>query len=705
MNLTRHLKATAFFALAAAISVSQLRGDERPEDSVEASASGGVKDVITVTGQQQERTLQDTVASVAVTSGSELEQSTQKDLYDLVAATPNVAQSFGYKGFSIRGIDQRGFGSGTGLLVSVKVDGVSLQNDTSTFFGPYSTWDLDQVEIFRGPQSTQQGRNSLAGSIILESARPTYEQQVKSKLSYGSLDSWQAAATVNVPLSAKAALRLSVDQRRSDGWVDNPTRGEEDYDFRESLTVRGKLRFDPSDRFRGLLTLSYTDSSGGEDLIDESRFPGERLNFSNESAEEGSRHQIASLELAYDLNDRWTLESLTSSLTHDYLRVEDGDMSFFPGNLLDIDQDDQGLTQQLRLLYNGSERAHGVLGLYYADLEDDSLAVATLPGEVLGIPGVTVTGSQARLEETENLAVFGEFDLRLGERWTMTLGARFDDEQRSTATTQESLLDPPIFALPSLPPEVLDADYSAFLPKLGVTLDWSDDLSTSLSVQRGYRAGGRSLSLISQRLSDYDPEYTTNYELALRSRSSDRNWRFNANAFYVDWEDQQVAVRTEFDLEFDTVTINAGSSRLYGLEGTVEYQPRSQWRTYLSVGFVETEFESFVDQDQDFSGNEFPFAPSWSWTLGGHWQWRQHWNLDAQINWQDAFFSEPSNLAAFEVDDRTLVNLKLGRSWRTWGLNVFARNLLDEDYLLERLPSGSRTGEPRVFGLEWTFGL
>ena len=249
----------------------------------DAAAVDTYSERIHVTGQLQERTLDETPESVAVLTGVVIEESTARNLYDLATEIPNFNQSFGDKGFSIRGIDQRGFGAGTGLLVSVRVDGATLPTNESSFFGPYSAWDLGQVEVFRGPQSTQQGRNSLAGAVVIRSADPTYSQSFKGRLTYGSLDSWGASASINLPIvENKLSLRVSVDQSESDGWVENPTLGRDDYDARESLTVRGKLRFDPTDRFHGMLSFSYIDSSGGEDAIDASLFPRERFNFSND---------------------------------------------------------------------------------------------------------------------------------------------------------------------------------------------------------------------------------------------------------------------------------------------------------------------------------------------------------------------------------------------------------------------------------------
>ncbi|MEM1206813.1 MAG: TonB-dependent receptor [Acidobacteriota bacterium] len=676
-------------------------------DTVAEESSERFVDEITVTGQQQVRGLQDTPESVAVTTGSQLEESSTTDLYGLIDLTPNVNASFGFKGFSIRGIDQRGFGGGGGQLVNVTVDGATL-NNIATFFGPYSAWDLEQAEIFRGPQSTQQGRNALAGAIILRSADPTYEQDFKGRLSVGSLGSSQVSAAANLPLvENRVALRLSVDNRETDGWVENPTRDEDDYDFREALTARAKLRFDVTERFSGMFTFSYTDSRGGEDVIESSLFPEERFNFSDEPGEEGSIHEISTLELSYVLSDRWSMQSTTTVYDHEYIRIEDADLSPTTGNLLVADQEASSLFQQLRFLYAGSRGLSGVFGLYYADLEEDSTFEATLPGIVLGLPpGFSVTGSLVNAIETENFAIFGEIDLALSERWTLTAGARFDDEERRDASRTETFINPPIFTVPSEPPQDLSAEYDAFLPKLGLSYDVTENTIASFTFQEGYRAGGRSQSLISLSVSDFEPERTLNYEFALRTLLPERGLRFNANVFYIDWEDQQVSVRTALDSEFDTITVNAGSSRVYGFEGQLDYKATEKVSLFGSVGFVETEFTEFVDGDEVFNGNEFPFAPNVSGTFGVRWRPAQRWLLQGTVNYQDSFFSDQDNDPAFKADERTLVNLRLSYDWDEFTVAAFARNLFDEDYLIQGFPpTGARSGEPLVAGLEVSFGL
>ncbi|MEL6219020.1 MAG: TonB-dependent receptor plug domain-containing protein, partial [Pseudomonadota bacterium] len=286
-----------------------------------------VLDELVVEGELQTRSLQDTQTSVAVIPGEELERRGDLDLYDVIERTPNVTSSFGEKGFAIRGIDQRGPGAaGSGLLVTTRVDGITLPTNQTTFFGPYSTWDLEQIEVLRGPQSTQQGRNALAGAVIIRSADPTFAADLKTRVDVAERNQFGGAVAFNAPIVDDVlAVRFSAEHIQTDGFVTNPTLGIDDYDNREQTTLRAKALFEPTDAFQAILSTTYARNFGGEDFVETAQFPDRRVNLSNIAAEEGSEFGLFNLRMTYDLNDAFTLRSETSGLLNDYTRIEDFD--------------------------------------------------------------------------------------------------------------------------------------------------------------------------------------------------------------------------------------------------------------------------------------------------------------------------------------------------------------------------------------------
>ena len=146
-------------------------------------------ETVTVTGELQSKTLQETQTSTWVSSGSELEQSGSEDLFDVVDRIPNINAVFGDKGYAIRGVTQYGVGGGsddgTNGLINISIDGAALPTIISGIYGPESSWDIEQVEVLRGAQSTQQGRNALAGAIHIRTADPVFDEETRLRASGG----------------------------------------------------------------------------------------------------------------------------------------------------------------------------------------------------------------------------------------------------------------------------------------------------------------------------------------------------------------------------------------------------------------------------------------------------------------------------------------------------------------------------------------
>ncbi|MEL7312987.1 MAG: TonB-dependent receptor [Pseudomonadota bacterium] len=708
-------------------------------------------DEIIVTGEKFGRTLQETTTSVAVLTGDELESRSVEDLYDAILRTPNVTQSFGEKGFTIRGIDQR-LGAGGGLLINTIVDGASLPNNQSTFFGPYSAWDLGQVEVLRGPQGTVQGRNAIGGAIVINSADPILDQwSGKLRASYGELGSYQAAGAINIPvIEDRLAFRFSADQRESDGWVDNPTRNE-DYDARSALTLRGKGLLRVTDTFTAKYTLSFTDSSGGEDLVDLGGFPGDRLNFSNGPAEEGSEHLINTLELNWDVSDSVSITSLTTFYQHDYVRVEDVDNS--PAALGSIDrvQDDSSFVQEVRATIDTGAGWRALVGAYYGDFDNSSFDTITVPTAFLNpqLPPGLIFQERNFATVEENIALFGEAEFDLTDSITLITGLRYDNESRdfstlSTTSTDNALVEP------FLPPDELlnnDTSFDALLPKVGIRFGVSDATSLGFVAQRAYRAGGTGVALVSGEISEFDPEYTWTYEASVRTSYAGGTIGLETNVFYTEWEDQIVTQITPFGrangIPIDTLPVNAGQSELYGFELSLDAAITDSFTVYGSVGFVETEFTDFVTADAELSGNEFNNASPVTASIGFSWRNAAGFSVAGDVNFRDEYFSvsdndparvtsadilndagvvigqrevcsaEPCNDPRTTVDSSVVANLKAGYSQDNWSVFLFARNLFDEEYLTQRnapggfspIPQG-RTAEPRVAGIEvnWFFG-
>lgn len=180
-------------------------------------------EAVIVTGEKASRSLQQTVASVAVTTAARIERENIQTFYDVVARTANMSETYGKTGFTIRGVSNMNVsGGGTGGLATVYVDGAALPIE-AVYGGPLEMWDIGQVEVLRGPQSTLQGRNSLAGAVVITSANPTYTPQFRARIGLASGDERTVALAAGGPIvTDQLAFRAALEKKDSDGFVYNP---------------------------------------------------------------------------------------------------------------------------------------------------------------------------------------------------------------------------------------------------------------------------------------------------------------------------------------------------------------------------------------------------------------------------------------------------------------------------------------------------
>lgn len=727
---------------------------------------------VTVMGEKTERSLQDTITSVRVVTATEIEEQNINNFHDVLDRAPNVSRNPG-NGFNIRGIDVFSVsGGGNSYLASVYSDGAPLPYRVIQKFG-FSTWDVQQVEVLRGPQSTLQGRNALAGAIVMNTVDPTYEWGFKGRLGLGEEGREEKAVAFGGGLiEDQLALRVSAEQRDFDGYIKNITRDEYS-DFKHDETLRLKLLAEPDalPNLRAMLTLTKAEMDNGVDWSnsgDADPFENPHTSF-NDPTREFTDSDMAVLKLGYTLGDNWALTATTTYSDVNYGYLWDGDEGPEPGNTLANDRVDRTLSQELLLSFD-FERLRGVVGGYYSDLDVNAhrsgaqgisfarLGVPTLlvaPPQFGGL-GLTQEQAQAVLaiydpfdpaiisddrslrQRVSTAALFTDFSYAVSEKFDLFAGLRYDRERQENAndavTTIVNLEDMPDAANPAFDPmtaaivaglnarilgmadaasgtePLVDEDFDALLPKAGATWHWSDDVSTSFTAQRGYRSGGVGSNIARATTYTYDPEYTWNYELSLRSLFLDGRLVANANLFYLDWEDQQVTVQLSGST-YDRETFNSGSSTVRGAEVELLFRADEYWSGYAGLGYSKTEFEEFEvvmpTAIYDLSGRAFVGAPDVTANLGVTYR-NGGLVLNANANYRDesVTLANPYSSGLTEEDPhfdprndaRTLVNLRAGYEWDNLGAFLTVSNLLDEEYI-DRADSGGGIhylGQPRL---------
>ncbi|MBO9489915.1 TonB-dependent receptor [Endozoicomonas sp. G2_1] len=717
-------------------------------------------ETITVTGQKIDRSLQETPASVAVVTNQQIEQQNLIDMFDVLEQMPNVSGDLG-GGFTIRGIDAFNVsGGGNSFLTSVYVDGAILPRRMIEQ-GGFSAWDVEQVEVLRGPQSTLQGRNALAGAIVMRTTRPTYEWQGKARLAAGEYGRRDAAVAVGGELvDNQVAFRFSGEKNSFDGFNYNVTRNE-DSDFNDNETYRLKFLYEPQgvEDLSFLFSYTYNESEIGpqwtqfRENVD--LFENRRV-FFNDPIIEFTKNNIYNLEVDYDIDEYWSLASVTTHINAYYGYVWDNDTGPQPLATQADDRSDDTFSQELRFIYQGDD-LQAVFGAYYTDLDvnDDYAGTSQVSLSDAGIPRLLVGSlvqqglpvaqanqvanqiltlyrqfdpaltnlTQSLQQSVASAALYADFTYQLNDHWRVFGGLRYDREEQENATSnsveilnQNLLPNPQTLGLDPLTTQIVtglngailqnarnasgnepltDETFSAWLPKLGVTYLWNDDLSAHFTYQKGYRSGGVGFNIARSEIFTYDQEYTDNYELSLRSVWLDGTLVANANVFYLDWTDQQVNTQLSSN-RFDRVTENVGSSNLKGFEVEVFYHLNDQWRLTAGVGLAKSEFDQFIvavpgEPIIDLSGRTFGGAPEWTANFALNYDSGEglFGNINANFaNSHDAS-NNPYRNGLTEGDEgfdpqndaRILVNARLGYNWENWGVFASVTNLFDKDFI------------------------
>ncbi|MEM1139907.1 MAG: TonB-dependent receptor [Pseudomonadota bacterium] len=632
-------------------------------------------DPIVVQGELLERSVQDTLTSVVVVTGEELERRSDKTLPDVAERTAGISSFDGIE-YTVRGINSRGPDrQGGAPLVSTTVDGARVSNFSRRDVGLYSLWDLEQAEILLGPQSTQTGRNALAGAVVLQSKNPSYDHEFKVRGSLAEYESYQGAVAVNLPLiEDRLAIRVGGDFNGTDGFVDNDVLDIDDQNKEERTTVRGSIRIDPTQTLSAVLKLTYFEADDGRrkfESVNAADFPD--LVFSaGERDTSKTELKSTNLRLFYDLTDAIRIESNTTyfDLTQNFNSVVNPVAA--PNALSLVNQDGETFEQELKVIYENS-LVRAVFGGFYTEVE-----------ETEQIRSATLNTDSSR--DTENFALFGEIEFEFVRNWRLILGGRYDIEELEVGNGVDTG----------------SSEFDVFLPKVGLAHDLSEDVTLGFTYQRGYRAGGAEFVLDAffnpTTPNEFDAEFTDNYELALRSQWLDGRLTVNANAFYIDWEDQQIFLRQGAGLASEFFTVNAGESSLVGGELSIDARPMPALEVYGSLAYVETEFEDFVSVFGDLTGNEFVEAPKYSATLGGSYSFLNGMFLAADANYNDGSFGDAQN--TFRNDSRLLVNLQTGFEAEDWSVIGFVDNLFDVDYVATDRGRGVVTpGEPSTVGI------
>ncbi|NRA83735.1 MAG: TonB-dependent receptor [Gammaproteobacteria bacterium] len=688
---------------------------------------------IVVTGEKIGRSVQQTQTSIEVLTDEELQRASAVDISDVFKRVANVTQlseGSNRTSFAIRGMNVFGEATSTSgaMTSSVYVDNASV-GQLTTRYGLPSMWDIAQIEFLRGPQSTIQGRNSMFGSIIINSNDPTYQPEGKLQLSLGSNNNRRLSGAYSMPIiDDELAIRVALDRDESDGYVTNITRGEDDYAGHQRNNARIKVLYEPQAIEDLSILLSW--NKANNKLKDSAMVPKELLGKYQAVSDYAALFEIesdsTSLDINYQINDQWSLTAVSGFSRGDFNRQDDYDSSAMPGNTVIQHDNEQAFSQELRFFYQ-DDSVSAIVGAFYANIDLDTqydivsiapkslfqdkiiggamyaggldLAQATAFYQQVFPNTLNVAASNETTTSMSNVAIFGEIDWRINPQWQLIVGGRYDREKQnrtvhSKVSSPDSHAHPLVQGLLSalviegkvdVPQETT---YHAFLPKVSAIYHINDQQSISANIQRSYRAGGISVNPLNGDVITFDPEFAWNYELAHRASWLNGDLTSRTNVYLTKLTDQQVNVALD-STGLNNANINAGKSELYGFELALNYNVSNEMALYTSIGYAHTEYSEFKDSVmvngkpkaiKDLTGKQFRRAPAWNGVVGVEYDFAEGWYANADVSYRGNAWANSENTR--ELDAYTLVNAKVGyRSDDDWQVSLSVQNLTDKLYV------------------------
>ncbi len=582
----------------------------------QAPATVELEEVV-VTARRREESLQDVPIAVSAYSAEELERIGAADITALQQTTPNLTLQVARGSNStliafIRGVGQQdplwGFEPGVGLYV----DDVYIARPQGAVLDVY---DIQRIEVLRGPQGTLYGRNTVGGAVKYVTAPLGNQLRAGARLSIGSFGQQDAVVNATLPVGANFTVGGALAAFTRDGFGHNLYTSKEEYN-KDERAARLSAEWHPADAT--LVRLSgdyYKDSSNARHGHREA--PGQGLsagelvlpNVYDTRGGVGDDNYVRTRGVAalvqHDFSQMLTFKSISAWRDGRTDTLIDFDMG--PAAALDIPAyyADRQFSQELQLLWSG-ERLQGVGGLYYFNGHAEG-AFDT----VVGIANLTTATSG--FVKTKSYAAFADVSFSINDLWSASVGGRYTSDKKTGQVYRQNFtgLRSPLFGGATAVPGLLrtnpaayagkELSFSEFTPRVSVSLKPSDAATYYASYSKGFKSGGFDMRgdavFYPQTVDGYKPEYVNTYELGAKANLADGRVRFEAAVFKSDYKDQQVTSQFLLGTSVISFVDNAASSSIKGAELEAQLSFSHSLSAALQLGYVDAKYNEFVTYD------------------------------------------------------------------------------------------------------------
>ena len=640
--MNRLMKSVLLAGAAWSAASSMVMAQETPQTEQTA-----VDDII-VTARRREESLQDVPVAVTATTGEQLEARGAADITELARSVPSLTLNAARGSNStlisfIRGVGQQdplwGFDPGVGLYI----DDVYVARPQAAVL---DLFDVERLEVLRGPQGTLYGRNTIGGAIKYVTRRIDADEPEGSiRASYGSYNQRDVVASTELPFSDTFKVSAALGRYLRDGFGTNLNTGNEHYN-KDVTAFRASAEWAPTDNlfFRLAGDLTNDDSNARHGHRQVAPIPADPYD-TNAGAGDHNRVQTKGVSLTgeWTLNDMLTFKSITAY--RDGFTRGNIDFDNLPGPILDIPAryDDDQFSQEFQVLVNAG-RLNGVAGVYYLD--------ATASGAFDTVVGLAnLTTLTAGSVDTTSYAVFADFSYDVTDALSISVGGRYThDEKEGSVFRQQYLgIRSPTFG--NTTATLLGAprtnytrtkEFEKFTPRVSVSYEFSPELTAYASWSQGFKSGGFDMRgdavLYPATVNGYAPETVETYEIGLKGSLFDRRLSFATAIFDSSYEDQQITTQYPAGATVASVVDNVGSSSIRGWEFEGRFRATDSLTFNGSLSYIDAQFDQFlayiptgplnatcptlVGCFVDVSSQrDFQNTPEWQGSIGARYDW------------------------------------------------------------------------------------
>lgn len=699
----------------------------------QANKSARALEEIIVTAQKREQNIND--VGIAITA---FDAETIKDLrfqqpIDVTTQTANFSVNTlvtNVPNFTIRGVGVNDYAINQATSVGTYVDQVYISSPAMLNF---QMFDVQRVEVLKGPQGTLYGRNTTGGAVQFISRTPTEELEAYADLEVGNYGYYKAAGAVSGSLSESVNARLAFDITNSDGYQTNLITGNE-HGGLDRVSLRAMVDWIASDDFDMRLKVYAGQDNSSLNSLTVPGVGGSKSSNGSIDTVNGVPYRdndASGISLIANWGfDNMTLTSVTSYDKLDRFEYGDSDGQYIDGRIdqVLISTIDQ-FTQELRLTSDSSGPLSWVGGLFYSTDEIDDGTIyevtgAAFPPFVFGVPSsyaVLDELGNTFQQESKSTAIFGQVEYDINERWHLTGGLRYtwEDKELNNVTTPWGAFPGPGESGPDeygllFPPASYSEDFGAWSGKIGIDYQLNDDNLLYASISKGFKSGGFQGTLVFSpaNIIPFDEEILWAYEVGSKSTLIEGMLQLNTAFFFYDYQNLQAqgtidggagGVENLFALQ------NIGDAENIGFEVELQAAPADGLSLFLGVGYLDAEItDPFIAEVQP--GGTPAVSPKWNFNGRGRYEFADsgstYWFVQADFSYQDDVFFDIYETPFLNEDAYWLSNASFGVSASDgkWQAMAWGRNLADEEYRVGGF-TGGVAGPVSAFGAPLTYGV